>query len=262
MATIDRYFQEVATTDNKKHLDAACIGKTPLNWISWAYKCDAPIQLRNVGEMFRESGAVSEFLDEFYLMDVILNRCPYRDGDEASPSLEEGEVDDCVRLVRSYKPEDEADKNDYKFRAMVLFLPQSGVFYCARERRDECVGVPKTLIPLDMSWLRLERKDGPGGSVSYTFGEGGYVKRFHQQHVSETIGRQSSVSAWRISRRRTWNVGQNRVMYRVKQCSDSNGWRVPTVPGRMAATMLRLVTTSGFQKPVGSSIPKRRTTWT
>ena len=162
--------------------------------------------------MFRESGTVSEFLDEFYLMDVILNRCPYRDGDEVGdndcappPSLEEGEAEDRVRLVRSYKPEDEADKNDYKFRAMVLFLPQCGVFYCARERREECVGVPKSLIPLDMSWLRLEREEGPGGSVSYTFGEGGYVKRLHQQHVSEMIPGRCSVSAWRISRRRTSN---------------------------------------------------------
>ncbi len=84
-----------------------------------------------------------------------------------------------------YKPEDKAD--NYKFRAVVLFLPQCGVFYCAREWREECVGVAKSLIPLDMSWLHLEREDGPGGSLSYTFGEGGYVKQLNQQHVSEMI---------------------------------------------------------------------------
>jgi hypothetical protein len=154
----------------------------------------------------------------------------YRDGDEVGdndrappPSLEEGEEEDCVRLVRSNKPEDDADKKDYKFRAVVLFLPQCGVFYCARERREDCVGVPKSLVPLDMSWIRLEREEGPGRSVSYTFGEGGYVKQLHQQHMSEMVPGRCSVSAWRISRRRTSNFRQNRLIYRVKQCSDSNG---------------------------------------
>jgi hypothetical protein len=209
----ERRFREVASTiGDEEHLDVACIGKTPLNWISWAYQCEYPFQLQHLGEMFQESGTVSEFLDKFYLMDNILNRCPYRDGDEVGdndrappPSLEEGEAEDCVRMVRSYKPEDKADKKDYKFRAVVLFLPQCGVFYCARERREECVGVPKSLIPLDMSWLRLEREDGPGGSVL------------------EMISGRCLVSAWRISRRRTSNFRQNCVMYRMKQCSDSNG---------------------------------------
>ena len=114
-------------------------------------------------------------------------------------------AEDCVRLVQLYKPEAEADKKDFKFRAVVLFLPQCGVFYCARERREECVGVPKSLIPLDMSWLRLEREDGPDGSVL------------------EMISGRCLVSAWRISRRRTSNFRQNCVMYRMKQCSDSNG---------------------------------------
>ena len=68
-------------------------------------------------------------------MGVILNRCPYgRDGDKIRdndgappPSLKEGdEAKDRVRLVRSYKPEDKADKNDHVFLAsMILFLPQA-----------------------------------------------------------------------------------------------------------------------------------------
>jgi hypothetical protein len=221
----ERRFRGVATAvdDSGEHQNAACVGKTPLNWISTAYECEYPSQLQHVGEMFPNSGTESEFLDEFYIMDVILNRCPYLDGGAPPPTLDEGEAEDCVRLVRSYKPEDDTDKNDYKFRAMVLFLPQCGVFYCARERRDERVGVPKSLVPLDMSWLRLERGEGPGRSVSYTFGEGGYVKRFHQQHVSEMIPEKCSVSAWRILRRRTFDFRQNRVIYRVKQCSDSDG---------------------------------------
>jgi hypothetical protein len=81
--------------------------------------------------------------------------------------------------------------------------------------------VPKSLIPLDMSWLRLDKEEGPGGSVLYTFGEGVYVKRLHQQHVLEMIPGRCSISAWRISRKRTSNFRQNPVMYRVLQCSNS-----------------------------------------
>jgi hypothetical protein len=61
-------------------------------------------------------------------MDVILNRAPF----VGSNALGGGEEDD-VLLVRSYEDEDMLDKNDYKFRTMILFLPQCGVFYCARE---------------------------------------------------------------------------------------------------------------------------------
>ena len=72
-------------------------GKTPLNWISWAYQCECPFQLQHVGKMFQESRTVSKFLGDFYVMDVIRNRCPYRDGIEVwdndgapTSSLEEG----------------------------------------------------------------------------------------------------------------------------------------------------------------------------
>ncbi len=64
--------------------------------------------------MFPHSGIESKFLDEFYIMDVILNRCPSADGMEvdddcASPTPEDGESEDRVVLVQSYEPEDEAD---------------------------------------------------------------------------------------------------------------------------------------------------------
>ena len=107
---------------------------------------------------------------------------------------------------------------------MILFLPQCGVFYCARERRSEDVGVAKTHVALDMSWLRLERNTDHTGNVLYTFGEGGYVKKFH---VDETLptsyGPVSHVSAWRCSLNRTSAMQQNRVFYRVQQCLDSDG---------------------------------------
>ena len=195
----ERRFREVATGGGDgERRDAAGVGKTPLNWISYAYGCEYPTQLKHAGEMFPASGTASRFLDDFYIMDVILNRCRYPDGtggDDGArcPTLLRcGEAEDSVRLVRSYKPEDEDDKNDYKFRATLLFLPQCGVFYCARERRDERVGVPKSLVPLDMSWLRLERVEEPGGGSSYAFGEGGYVKRFYRQKLSEvTMGKKA-----------------------------------------------------------------------
>jgi hypothetical protein len=69
----------VATGGDGEHRDAARIGDTPLNWISEAYQCEYPTQLKHAGEMFRASGTASRFLDDFYIMDVILNRCPYPD---------------------------------------------------------------------------------------------------------------------------------------------------------------------------------------
>ena len=87
-----------------------------------------------------------------------------------------GDKDDVV-LVRLYHEDDLHDDNDFKFRTMILFLPQCGVFYCARERRHVDVGVARTLVALDMSWLCLQRRyNRAEGKVSYTFGEGGYVK--------------------------------------------------------------------------------------
>jgi hypothetical protein len=136
----EKQFREVATARNEEHHpDATCIGNTPLSWISWAYQCEHPFQLRHLGNMFPNTRMKSEYLDEFYIIDVILNRCPSPggdriDNDSAPHTPEDGETEDRVVLVQSYQPEDEADKNDFKFRAMILFLPQSGVFYCARER--------------------------------------------------------------------------------------------------------------------------------
>jgi hypothetical protein len=135
--------------------------------------------------MFPFSGMESCFLSEIYVMDVILNRVPFIKTEpsaklptkKAASSVVGGKDD--VLLVRSYHEDDLDDKNDFKFRTMILFLPQCGVFYCARKRRKEDVGVAKTHEALDMSWLRLERSTDINGKVSYNFGNGGYVKRFH-----------------------------------------------------------------------------------
>jgi len=102
------------------------------------------------------------------------------------------------------------------------------VFYCARERRHEDVGVAGTLVALDMSWLRLQRRyNREEKRVSYTFGEGGYVKRFHEDIPEESLGSNDiyllKLSAWRLSLNRTTDSQQDRVVYRVRQCLDEKG---------------------------------------
>jgi hypothetical protein len=53
--------------------------------------------------MFPNTGMESEYLDEFYIIDVILNRClsPGGDGindDSAPPTPEDGETEDRTNL--------------------------------------------------------------------------------------------------------------------------------------------------------------------
>ena len=143
------------------------------------------------------------------------------EGEECKDCSQESQ--DCIVLMQLFCPEDDDDKNDYKFRAMILFLPQCGVFYCARERRDEEVGLSNTLIPLDMSWLQLQSEEKPDGSAVYTFGNGGYVKRFYDKSVSRMFPECNMISAWQISTGRTLDFRQNRLVYRARQCSDADG---------------------------------------
>jgi hypothetical protein len=78
-----------------------------------------------------------------------------------------------------------------------------------------------------MSWLCLERVVGAYGTVSYSFGEGSYVKKFYLERKSSLILENNTVSAWRVSTGRTPNFRQNRVMYRASQCCDSEGPMMP-----------------------------------
>jgi hypothetical protein len=129
---------------------------------------------------------------------------------------------DVVVMARAYKQEDLDDAMDYKYRTMGLFLPQYGVFYYCRERRHEDVGLVNTLIPLDMSWLRLKRDTDSNGSVSYTFGKNGYVKRFDRQILSEVISEHNQISAWRISTQRRKEGRSDRLMWRAMQCHNKD----------------------------------------
>jgi hypothetical protein len=94
-----------------------CAG--PISWIAKAFECE-PFQLRCAGDMFPKSQIESEFLNEFYVMDVVLNRAPKA---AATDSLKATDYD-VVRPVISYMEEDLGSEMDYIYRAAILFLPQ------------------------------------------------------------------------------------------------------------------------------------------
>jgi hypothetical protein len=231
-----------ASKDEKKHVksEQSNLCHVPMSWIAKAFQCE-PFQLRRAGDMFPEARIESEFLNEFYVMDVILNRAPSSAAVTGAPS-DHGKqpVVDCdvVRPFRLYRPDDALPEKDYCYRAAILFLPQCGVFYCHRERRRGDVGVPGSFIAHDMSWLRLQRDLTCGGrEVSYKFGSDSFVKRFYTEHTGHPVYRDEHdlssgwhfldenhrVSAWRISTGRTHHSQQNRVIYRAVQCHDVDG---------------------------------------
>jgi hypothetical protein len=167
------------------------------------------------------AGIVSKFLNEFYVMDVVLNRS-LLPADNDNKGVVNPDVD---VMLRAYKPDGLDDANDYKYRTMAMFLPQCGVFYwCVSERCRKDVWLAKTLTPLDMSWLRLKRHEGSDGSVLYTFGNDGYVKPFRCQYASGKCGNECrEISAWQISTQRQMVGRTDRFIWRTVQCHDKDG---------------------------------------
>ena len=223
--------------DRKNCCEFLC--QTPVSVVAKAFGCE-PFRLRSAADMFPESGLQSEFLNEFYIMDVILNRAP------CSPAVSTGDGDadpDAVRHVcLSHEPEDLGPGRDYFYRAAILFLPQCGVFYCDRERHIGDAGVPGTLRAYPVSWLRLQRVEGANrGLPAYTFGSDSYVRRFYYEsrgtlepggpnhrRQRRYLSDNCYVSAWRISTGHTGRCSlQNRVMYRAVQSPDSE---LPMLP--------------------------------
>jgi hypothetical protein len=95
--------------------------------------------------MFLKSGMQSNFWNKFYVMDVILNR-------RVAPLTAASGSGDAVCCAQSYVPEDEAPDADYQFRAVILFLPQCGVFYCSRDcHAGNAAGLQGTLWAYDVS---------------------------------------------------------------------------------------------------------------
>lgn len=213
-----------------KEMDDILICDTPIRWLRNAYRCPDPTPINGASDMFPNSGDVSAFLNEFFVMDVVLNRSvfPAMVVHQSNGKKGKTAVDaDVVVMPLAYDGNDLDDVNDYKYRTMIMFLPQCGVFYCARERRHGDVGLLNSLIPLDMSWLRLQRSDTADndGSASYSFGRGGYVKRFWREcsPLSACTGVGRTVSAWRISMGRMGGGGTPRLLWRASQCHDRDG---------------------------------------
>jgi len=124
--------------------------------------------------------------------------------------------------------------HDGRFRAMVVALPEAGVFYCHRERRKACVGVLNSLVPLDMNWLRALRN----GSSLKRFAKNGYIT-----HLWEGDG--DCIWKWKINRGspafnipcslfsslssavcRFNNCG-TKTVYHLQQCADEDSPRLP-----------------------------------
>jgi hypothetical protein len=200
--------------------------------------------------LFPESGLQSEFLNEFYVMDVVLNRAPSPavltcDGKGVKSGGGRSSGDNCnvACPVLLCNPEDVGPEMDHFYRAAILFLPQCGVFYCDRDRHIVDAGVPGTLRAYDMSWLRLQQREEEGATEcnfpTYTFGSDSFMRRFYSDHRLLGENGHHSVSASRISTGRTLDSQQNRVVYRAVLCRDSELHVMP--PDFIAGVDLRTV---------------------
>ncbi|KAI2500564.1 hypothetical protein MHU86_13919 [Fragilaria crotonensis] len=160
-------------------------------------------------DVFRPSGSVSSFQQEFILMDVVLNRA-------LTPvDLASAVRGGAVVPVRSRDVHRLDTKADGEFRTVIAVIPSVGHFYCARERRQDITAGQerKSLNPHDMSWLRLMR-DGK-------FGDGGYVRCLHDASGG-------NISAWRVSL--NMGVGSllpTRLIRSGRQLSDADGPAMP-----------------------------------
>ena len=202
--------------------------RTPLSYITSALNsvgnlCCEVSQLSSLSEMFEENsvklGISKESLREVYLMDVFLNRSP--SPPTCAPVTGKSiHVDpDIVALMKCLNPGECDDSFDYLFRTCLAFIPNAGIFYCARDRLHPDVGANKSLISLPMSWLRLQRHHHLDGTPFYTFGKDSYVKRLFYDD-------RKLISVWRIGFKGLQH-DERRLIYRAEQCQDSNGPKLP-----------------------------------
>ena len=201
----------------------------------------AIVQLRSLDDMFVSNGFSSKYLTEFILMDVIVNRKitptaaavsggSSSDASAANEGSEAGAASanrDEILFPPAYQDEDLFDKNDFKYRTVLAFLPGAGVFYCGKEWRRRTEGVEGSRVHLEMSWFRIgNAEQGPSMSGSrLQFGRDGYVKRFSAVTIGARPGSQT-VSAWRVS----YNIAPptlSRVVFTSTQCADHDGPRMP-----------------------------------
>ena len=210
-------FQELVKK-GKREGDVEICG-TPIRWIRETLgNCE---QLSVMSDMFPESGMQSCHPYDIYLMDVILNR-------SSEPAVAKGGTldPDIVVPMRAFQPGDQDEKFDFVYRTMIAFLPGIGSFYCARERRRCDGGVDKSLVPHDMSWLRLKRDYDVDGMPFYTFGDGGFVRRLHSKSSGSNPVDNRRISVWRVSPGKLFDCETHRLMHRVAQCHDKDGPRM------------------------------------
>ena len=112
--------------------------QTPIAVIAKDFGCK-PFPLCLAAEMFLESRLQSEFLYEFYIMDVVLNRAPLPalmtcngKGVKSGGGRSSGDNCDAFHPVLLCNPEDVGPGRDYFYRAGILFLPSHWRCRCAR----------------------------------------------------------------------------------------------------------------------------------
>ena len=124
-------------------------GRTPIRVVATAFGWE-PFRLRSAANMFPKSGMQSNSLNKFYVMDVIVN-C------RSAPLTAALGGCHAVCHAQSYIPDNGSPDGDYQFRAVILFPPQCGVFYCSRDRHAGDAGLQGTMRAYNMCWLCLVR---------------------------------------------------------------------------------------------------------
>lgn len=69
----------------------------------------------------------------------------------------------------------DADEDEC-YRAVILILPDAGLYYCHRKRRQESAGKVHTHVPMDINWLPLLCNQEVGTFRNW-FGSGSYILR-------------------------------------------------------------------------------------
>ena len=209
--------------------DSARLCLTPISWIEKALPRNYSLERLHCLDDFFPRQEKRANLSEFIIMDVILNRRLLR----ASADVEGGGIirdggehdPDAVRYAPAYCDDDLLPDRDFLYRTLIAFLPGAGVLYCPREHRGAEVGVEGSLIPLDMSWLRLHENVTAGQGRRYSFGEDSYVKCFFGE--SEQGGVLPMITAWRVSTGHHLGRSTMRRVVHAMQCSDADGPRMP-----------------------------------
>jgi hypothetical protein len=94
-----------------------------------------------------------------------------------------------VRYAPACCNNDLSQDSDFKYRTLIVFLPgTAGVLYFPGERRGAEVGVVGSLIPLDVSWLRLNEDVTAEQGRQYPFGDhDSYVNCFFGNEQQEEV---------------------------------------------------------------------------